>query len=99
MENNDPVWIGVAQTGVTVKKSKMGLFGSKLFASRDLIHAAGVSYQLGQQLSDTMLPEGCEITNPVLEVFVKACIASSTLLEFCSMLAKADELSSNSSES
>ncbi len=30
LENGDPVWIIVAQTGVVVKKSRLGLMGATL---------------------------------------------------------------------
>ena len=80
--NNEPIWIGVAQTGVLVK-SKIGLFGPKLFASRDVIHAATVAQNLDNLLIDISLPEGCDITNPVLEAFVKVALASETLEELC----------------
>ena len=88
--NNEPIWIGVAQTGVLVKKSKIGLFGPKLFASRDVIHAATVAKNLDELLIDTSLPEDCDITNPVLEAFVKVALASETLEELCAKIANAD---------
>lgn len=90
-QNNEPIWIGVAQTGVVVKKSKIGLMGAKLFSSRDVTHAATVAQSLDKELYDTQLPDGCEITNPVLGVFVKAAIASDTLQELCSIIARADK--------
>lgn len=91
---NEPIWIGVAQTGVMVKKSKIGLFGRKLFASSDVTHAATVAQNLDDILMDTFLPEDCYITNPVLEAFVKAAIASNTLEELCVKIANAEVLDS-----
>ncbi|MDB4763230.1 hypothetical protein OAG38_05775 [Akkermansiaceae bacterium] len=90
-QNNEPIWIGVAQTGVVVKKSKIGLMGAKLFSSRDVIHAATVAQNLDEELYDTQLPDDCEITNAVLGAFVKAAIASDTLQELCSKIAGADK--------
>ena len=90
MENNDPIWIGAAQTGVSVKKSKLGLFGAKLFISRDIIHASRVAQNLDDRFEDVKLPEDCDITNPVLEAFVKVSIASKTVLELCSNIGSAD---------
>ena len=39
MNNNDPCWIGIALTGVLVKKSKIGVFGAKLYEEKDIFEA------------------------------------------------------------
>ena len=61
-----------------VKKSKIGLFGRKLFASSDVTHAATVAQNLNYILMDIFLPEDCYGSNPVLAAFVKAAITSNT---------------------
>ena len=83
-----------AQTGVMVKKSKVGLFGRKLFVSSDVTHAATVAQNLDDILIDIFLPEDCYITNSVLEAFVKVAIASDTLEELCVRIANAEVLAS-----
>jgi hypothetical protein len=35
MDNGDPCWISIANTGVLVKKSKLGLLGEKLYSSEE----------------------------------------------------------------
>ena len=37
MDNGDPCYVSVAQTGVLVKKSKIGMFGAKLYEKIRLI--------------------------------------------------------------
>ena len=66
-----------------VKKSKIGLFGRKLFASSDVTHAATVAQNLDDILMDIFLSEDCYITNPVLAAFVKVAIASDTIEGHC----------------
>ena len=79
MDNGDPIWISVAQTGVIVKKSKIGLFGPKLFASRDVYHDAQTAEKLDEKYDNHALLLDCDITNPVLKAFVNACLHCSTL--------------------
>lgn len=86
MANNDPVWISVAQTGVVIKKSRLGLFGPKLFVSRDLSQLASVCMALEDELIDTALPSDCDLTHPVLSLFVKACLNCDSVSEFCAFM-------------
>ena len=82
MNNGDPVWIGIAQTGVVIKKSKVGLFGPKLFVSRDIYHAAKTAEVLDGQFDNNFIPEGYSFSNPVLKALVKACMSCSRIEEF-----------------
>lgn len=82
MDNGDPVWISVAQTGVVIKKSKVGLFGPKLFVSRDAYHAAKTAEVLDARFDDTVIPEGYSFSDPVLKALVKACLSCSRIEEF-----------------
>ena len=40
MENGNPCYVSVAQTGVLVKKSKVGWFGAKLYEEKNAYRAA-----------------------------------------------------------
>ena len=82
MNNGDPVWIGIAQTGVVIKKFKVGLFGPKLFVSRDTYHAAKTAEVLDGQFDNNFIPEGYSFSNPVLKALVKACLSCSRIEEF-----------------
>ena len=82
MDNGDPVYISIAQTGVVIKKSKVGLFGPKLFVSRDAYHAAKTAEVLDGQFDNNLIPDGYSFSNPVLKALVKACLSCSRIEEF-----------------
>ncbi len=39
MDNGDPCWISIAQTGILVKKSELGLFGAMLYEEKNMYRA------------------------------------------------------------
>jgi len=98
MDNNDPVYISVAQTGVIVKKSKLGMFGPKLFTSNDVFHAA----MTGKALSYLFPEDKTEgrLQNPVLKAFVNAALHSTSLANLTavmnSAISKAEQQSGQS---
>ena len=76
MDNDDPCWISVASSGVLVKKSKMGLFGEKLYTSQQpgkLVVILMKNYQ------NSLTPP--EMTNPVLQQITNAVLHCSTIDE------------------
>jgi hypothetical protein len=79
MDNGDPIWISIAQTGVIVKKSKIGLFGPKLFVSQDVYHAAQTAKRLDQVYDNHSVISDCDISNPVLKAFVNTCLHCATI--------------------
>ena len=79
MDNGDPCFISVAQTGVLVKKSKLGMRGPKLYESRDAYHAAKTGQALAALYPDSHTPDG--MTNPILNAFTNAVLHCSTLAE------------------
>jgi hypothetical protein len=89
MDNNDPCYIGVAQTGVIVKKSKLGLLGSKLYESGTVYDAAKTGMSLHQLYPNNLTPQ--EITNPVLKSFANAVLHCSNLGEVARVLNEAVE--------
>ena len=72
MQSGDPIWVSVAQTGVIVKKSKIGLFGPKLYVSKDVQEAAKTAYLLNEEFETNLIPSEVNLTNPVLKSFVNA---------------------------
>jgi len=90
MDNGDPCCISVAQTGVRVKKSRVGLFGAKLYEEKDLHEAA-----LTARALDTLYPEKLtprEMRNPVLVAFVNAVLHCRDLAEVTRVLNEAIEV-------
>ena len=86
MDNGDPIYISVAQSGVIVKKSRLGILGPKLFTSSDVYHAAKTAEQLHCKIDDDIMPVNCTIQNVVLKSFVKACLSCTTTAELCILL-------------
>lgn len=87
MNNGDPCFISVAQTGVIVKKSKLGLFGAKLYDERNIYVCANTAKALAYLFNKNLTPG--EITNPVLRSFANAALHCSTLCELTRVLNEA----------
>ena len=87
MDNNDPCFISVAQTGVIVKKSKLGIMGSKLYSCNDIYTAANTAKALHYLYPDNTLPDG--FLNPVLKSFTNAVMHCSRISEVVIILNEA----------
>jgi hypothetical protein len=79
MDNGDPVFICVAQTGVVVKKSISGFLGPKLYKSQTADEAAMTARALAQLFPQRVTPPW--ITNPVLRSFINAALHCSSAAE------------------
>lgn len=84
MDNGDPCWIGIAQTGVLVKKSKVGLFGAKLYEEKNIAKIADKAMLLDVLFSEDHTAYG--MRNPVLRSFVNAILHCSDLAEVTRVL-------------
>jgi len=84
LDNGDPIFISVAQTGVLVKKSKLGLFGPKLYQSRTVYDAAATAQTLHTLFPNYVGADG--ITNPTLRSFTNAVLHCSTTAEVANVL-------------
>ena len=89
LDNGDPVFISVAQTGVLVKKSKLGFFGPKLYQSLTVYDAARTAQALHGLFPDYIGPDG--MTNPTLRSFTNAILHCSTPAEVVNVLNTANE--------
>ena len=87
MDNGDPCWIGIAQTGILVKKSKIGLFGAKLYEEKDIYKAAKTAQILSEKYQDDLTPN--EMCNPVIKSIVNAILHCSSLAEVTIVLNEA----------
>ena len=90
MDNGDPCWIGVAQTGVLVKKSRVGLFGAELYEQKNLYEAAQTAQALDSLFTEKLTPP--EMWNPVLVAFANAVLHCGDLAEVTRVLNEAIEL-------
>ena len=83
MDNDDPCWIGVAETGVLVKKSKVGLFGPKLY-DRDAAVSANAAMGLLRRFPNILTPPN--IQHPLLLSFSNAALHCSSIYELKNVL-------------
>lgn len=90
MDDGDPCWIGIAQTGVLVKKSRVGLFGAKLYHATNVYRAARTAQTLDSRLPDKLTPQG--MFNPVLVAFVNAVLHCRDLAEVTIILNEANSI-------
>lgn len=79
LDNGDPVFISVAQSGVVVKKSISGVMGRKLYKSETVNEATITANALAQLFPDHAIPPW--ITNPVLRSFINAALHCSSASE------------------
>ena len=70
LDSGEPCLISVAQAGVRVRKSRLGLFGAKLYEETNVYRAAKTAMILDERFPDVKLP--VSITNPVLRAFASA---------------------------
>ena len=82
MNNNDPCWIGIVQTGVLVKKSAIGMFGAILYGAilyeeKNIYEAGRTAEALHNLYPIDLTPP--EMWNPVLKAFTNAVLHCSDL--------------------
>lgn len=87
LAHGEPCWISVAQTGVIVKRSKLGLFGATLYKETDAFRAAMTAKALRYVLPTNLLPDG--FRNPVLSQFTNAALACNNSAELSAALGSA----------
>ena len=89
LPNGDPIWISIAQTGVLIKKSKLGLKGEVLYQSKDIELISRLGARLSLSLNEFDTPENMK--NVPLKVFTQIALESSSIEEFCSRISLAEE--------
>ena len=87
LDNRDPIHINIAQSGVLIKKSRMGIMGPKLFLERDVGKAGKTAMNIDQSIERYSTPDGME--NLVLKVFTQAALNCTTAAELAGMLSSA----------
>jgi hypothetical protein len=89
MDNGDPCWISIANTGVIVKKSKLGLLGEKLYSSKEPGKTVTTLWKL---YPESLTPP--EIKHIVLQAFTNAVLHCSDIDEVKKVLNGASKTSS-----
>jgi hypothetical protein len=79
LENGDPIWISVAQSGVVVKRSNLGFMGPKLYSESDVYKVAMTAQALDAEIATYTVPTS--MTNPILRVFTQVALAANSAAE------------------
>lgn len=72
LDSGERVWISVAQAGVLVKKSRLGLFGATLYNETNVYNAAETAKILHSDIVEYSIPP--DMTNSVLVAFTQAAL-------------------------
>ena len=89
MDNNEPVFISVARTGVLVKESRLGFFGRKLFASNSPEHVVKTAMTLAQNYPEQKTPS--TMSDPILKTYCNAVLHCRSTDEVEEVLKRAGE--------
>jgi len=87
MSNGDPCWIGIAQTGILVKKSRLGFLGAKLYEEKNAYKAAMTAKTLSFKYPDDLTPN--DMFNPVLQSITNAVLHCDNVAEVAIVLNEA----------
>ena len=87
MDNGDPCRVSIAQTGILVKKSKVGIFGAKLYEEKNTYKAAKTAQTLCKEYPNDLTPD--ELLHPVLKSIVNAILHCDNLGEVTRVLNEA----------
>lgn len=87
LDSGEPVWISIAQNGVLVKRSRMGLLGAKLYEEHDIHKCVDVGRVLDSQFAEYQTPP--EMTNLMLRSFTQAALEATNAADFCAHIGKA----------
>lgn len=83
----DPLWISIAQNGVLIRRSRLGLFGRRVYGETDTFEAARVARVLATLCPDVSSIEG--VHTPMLSAFLAAALSARNLVAFEGLLAAA----------
>ena len=80
MDDGDPCWISIGKDTVIIKKSKLGIFGKKIFEKGPIIEIYARLSKLDEMFPKKLTPE--DMTSLALKYFTNAALNSSSLDEF-----------------
>ncbi|HET8799153.1 MAG TPA: hypothetical protein VFO89_15800, partial [Thermoanaerobaculia bacterium] len=82
-----PLWISIAQNGVLIRKSRLGLFGRRVYHESDTFEAARVARVLARLCPLVNRIEG--VRTPMLSAFLGAALSARNLTAFEGLLGAA----------
>ncbi len=84
MDNGDPCRITISRRGISVKKSKVRLFGAKLYEEKNMYKTAKTAQTLSLLYTDNLTP--AEMRHWVLKAFSNAVLHCRSLTEVITLL-------------
>ena len=81
------IWISIAQSGIIIKRSRLGLFGATLYKETVLTNFVPLAQALYSMATELTTPPN--MTTAVLKAFTHTAISSKTSAEMCEKIAKA----------
>ena len=93
-ENGEPAFISIAQSGVLVKRSRMGFFGTKLYDERSIHDCVAMSRVLDDQVlkEESLISLPNNLTSPILQSFTRLALETGSAAEFCAAIGAARQL-------
>ena len=87
LDNGEPICISIARTGISVKKSQLGILGVKLYAEGDISKITRTVEALRAQITSYDVPDGMK--NPILRAFTQAALEARSAEELSARLNQA----------
>ncbi len=90
-ESGEPALISIAQTGVLVRRSRLGIFGTKLYDGQNLHDCVAMSRVLDNELlsPESLVALPPDLTSPVLQSFTRLALETKSAAEFCAKIGAA----------
>ena len=89
LDSGEPIWISIAQNGIMVKQSRLGILGTKLFHETNMSRCVDVADALHRMIDFYTTPDGLQ--NPVLRVFTQTALNSRTSKDFATFVSNAKQ--------
>ena len=83
LHDRNPIWISVARSGIVVKRSRIGMFGEKLF-NQNAEKSSWMCRSISKQVTDDITP--IDMCNPSLTVFTNGILHCQALDEVRQLL-------------
>jgi hypothetical protein len=87
VDNADPIYISVAQEGILIRRSRLGILGPILYRSKDLTETARICAELNSSIDEYATPP--QIQNPVLMLFTQLALESGSAAQLSARIASA----------
>ncbi len=87
--SGDPIYISIAQSGVLIKKSNLGIMGTVLYKESVFDNITKLGIHLQSSINEFNTPK--DMRNLPLKVFTQIALESNTIEEFCGRIKRAEK--------